>query len=129
MSLSLRTVLAGLAASLVFLGGVAVGQQNYGTPKSVVHVVIVKWRADATEEQKQKAIEGVQTMAAAIPGIKNVWLKADRIQPREFHTAFALEFEDRAAAGAYGEHPAHEEWYKIYIPIREESRSIQVTNP
>ena len=35
----------------------------------------------------------------------------------------------RAATDAYAEHPAHEAWYKIYMPIREESRSYQMTNP
>lgn len=127
MKRSLRVAIALLA--LVFLAGMATGQTNYATPKTVLHVVVVKWKAEATDEQKQTAIEGIKTMAAAIPGIKNIWLKADRVQPREFHTAFAIEFESRAAADAYAEHPAHEEWYKIYMPIREESRSLQVTNP
>ena len=68
-------------------------------------------------------------MAGAVPGIKNIWIKADRVQPREYSTAFAIEFESRAAADAYAEHPAHEEWYKIYMPIRAESRSLQITNP
>jgi len=67
-------------------------------------------------------------MAAKIPGIKNVWVKATRVQPREFNAAFAIEFEDRAAADAYVEHPAHKEWEGIYLPIREQSRSLQITN-
>lgn len=118
-----------LAVLALFLATVAAGQNQYGTPKSVIHVVVVKWKADATDQDKQRAIDGVKTMAAAIPGIKNVWLKADRVQPREFNTAFAIEFESRAAADAYVEHPAHKEWEKIYLPIREESRSLQITNP
>lgn len=129
MTRSVRVAVALLALTLVFLAGVATGQNKYATPKTVVHVVVVKWKAEATEEQKQKAIEGIKTMAAAVPGIQNIWLKSDRVQPREFHTAFAIEFESRAAADAYAEHPAHEEWYKIYMPIREESRSLQITNP
>lgn len=129
----MRRVLSSLTVALtllaIFLAGVAAAENQYGTPKSVIHVVVVKWKAEATDAEKQRAIDGVKTMAGAIPGIKNVWLKADRVQPREFNTAFAIEFESRAAADAYVEHPAHKEWEKIYLPIREESRSLQITNP
>lgn len=117
-------ILAGVLAA-----GVAVGQQQFGQPKTVLHVVSGKWKADATDEQKQAALDGLQAMAAAVPGIKNIWIKPDRVQPREYSFAFAIEFESRAAADAYAEHPAHEEWYKIYMPIRAESRSLQLTNP
>ena len=113
----------------VFAAGVAVGQQTVGQPKTVLHVVALKWKPEATDEQKTAAIEGLKTMAATVPGIKNIWIKPDRVQPREYSTAFAIEFESRAAADAYAEHPAHEEWYKIYMPIRAESRSLQITNP
>ena len=124
-----RNLVVVLSLLLTFFAGLLVGQQKYGTPKSVIHVVVVKWKPEATDAEKQRAIKGVRTMAATIPGIKNVWLKADRVQPREFNTAFAMEFESRAAADAYVEHAAHKDWEKIYLPIRAESRSLQVTNP
>jgi len=129
MTSKLRLAVSLLTLMVIFLAGVAVGQNPYGQPKTVLHVVALKWKADATDEQKQKAIDGIKEMAAAIPGIKNIWLKTDRVQPREYSAAFAIEFESRAAADAYAEHPAHEAWYEIYMPIREESRSYQVTNP
>lgn len=129
MGRTLRRLVVLMALACVFLAGVAVGQQKYGTPKTVLHVVAGKWKAEATEEQKKAATDGLKTMVGAVPGIKNVWLKTERLQPREWSYVFAIEFESRAAADAYGEHPAHEEWYKVYIPIREESRSYQMTNP
>lgn len=125
---AVRTLAAGAVLAAIFFAGVAAGQQTYGTPKTVVHVVVIKWKDDATDAQKQRALEGVKQMAATIPGIKNIWLKADRVQPREFHTAFAIEFESRAAADAYAEHPAHEAWTEIYLPARDQSRSLQLTN-
>jgi hypothetical protein len=129
MTRNLRHVVSVLTLTVIFLVGIAVGQNQFGQPKTVLHVVALKWKADATDEQKQKAIEGIKEMAAAIPGIKNIWLKTDRVQPREYSAVFAIEFENRAAADAYAEHPAHDTWYEIYIPIREESRSYQITNP
>ena len=124
-----RNLVVGLSLALVFLAGVAVGENQYGTPKSVIHLVAIKWKVEATEADKERALQGVQEMAASIPGIKNIWLKADRVQPRDYHTAFAIEFESRAAADAYVDHPAHRAWENIYLPIREQSRSVQITNP
>ncbi|HXE74177.1 MAG TPA: Dabb family protein [Candidatus Xenobia bacterium] len=122
------TILTVLVLVAVFQAGVAYGQAKYGAPKTVLHVVTGKWKAEATDEQKKAALDGLRTMLGQLPGVKNVWLKADRIQPREYNYAFAIEFENRAAADAYANHPAHEEWYKVYQPIREESRSQQLTN-
>ena len=129
MTRSLRILVGLLAMACVFAAGVVVGQQKYGTPKTVLHVVAGKWKADATEEQRKAALDCIKTMLDQVPGVKNVWLKTDRVQPREYNYVFAIEFESRAAADAYAEHPAHEAWYKVYMPIREESRSYQITNP
>lgn len=127
-----RRVLLACALIGVFAIGVAVGQNKFGQPKSVVHVVTVKWKAEATAEQRKKAIDGVAAMGGKIKGIKNVWLKTLRVQSpsqdKPFDAAFAIEFESEAAAKAYADDPAHKEWEGIYTPIREESRSHQVTN-
>jgi hypothetical protein len=105
-----------------------VGQNKYNKPKSIIHLVTIQWTAEASPEARQAAIDGVEKMAAEIPGIKNIWLKPLRVQPRDFTAAFAIEFEDQAAADRYAKHPAHEAWNKIYLPVRAESRSQQVTN-
>ncbi len=120
--------LIGLICGVALASGVAAAQRSYGTPTSVLHVVSVQWKPESTEAERQRALEGVKGMAAKIEGIKNVWIKATRVQPREFNAAFAIEFENRAAADAYVEHPAHKEWEGIYLPIREQSRSLQITN-
>ncbi|MFQ5779052.1 MAG: Dabb family protein [Terriglobia bacterium] len=112
----------------IFLAGMAVGKNQYGTPPTVLHVVAGKWTDEATDEQKQQAMEALKDMAAEIDGIKNIWVSPERIQPREFNYAFAIEFESREAADAYAEHPAHDVWYKIYLPLRDQSRSLQISN-
>jgi len=119
----------GLTAALaLFAAGFLTGANTYGKPKSVIHLVTAKWTADSTPEQRKAAIDGVEKMASEIPGIKSVWLKPVRVQPPDFNVAFAIEFENQAAADRYAKHPAHDAWNKIYLPIREESRSQQVTN-
>jgi hypothetical protein len=117
-----------LGALGVFGAGLAVGANKFGTPSSILHVVTIHWKADATDAQKQEALQGVKKMAGEIPGIKNVWIKATKVQPREYTDAFAIEFEDKAAADRYVDHPAHRAWEKGYLAIREESRSHQITN-
>ncbi len=127
-----RRMLLACALIGVFAIGVAVGQNKFGKPTSVVHVVTVKWKADSTAAQRQAAIDGVAGMAGKIKGIKNVYLKTLRVQSpsqdKPFDAAFAIEFESEAAAKAYADDPAHKEWEKGYQAIREESRSHQVTN-
>lgn len=118
-----------LAVAALFGSGYVAGQSRFGQPKTVLHVVELKWNPGVSDLNKQMALEGIKQMAAKLPGVKNVWLKADRVQPRDFNAAFAIEFRDRAAADAYAESEVHKRWEQEYVPLRQESISIQVTNP
>ncbi|HUO33710.1 MAG TPA: Dabb family protein [Candidatus Acidoferrum sp.] len=118
-----------LAAAALFGGGYVAGQSRFGQPKTVLHVVELKWNPGVSDTDKQMALDGIKQMAAKLPGVKNIWLKADRVQPRDFSAAFAIEFRDRAAADAYAESEVHKQWEQEYVPLRQESISIQVTNP
>src|SRR5204862_7744282 len=44
-------------------------------PKSVIHIITVKWKAGATKEQIQAALDGAQQLPSQFPGIKHVWTK------------------------------------------------------
>jgi hypothetical protein len=118
-----------LFALALFASGYVAGQNRFGQPKTILHVVELKWNPAATDADKQAAIEGIKEMATKIPGIKNIWIKGERMQPRDFNAAYAIEFRDRAAADAYAESPVHAAWEVKYVPLREASVSIQVTNP
>ena len=132
MKSTLRTMLLGSAVVVIFVAGMVIGQNKFGQPKSVIHVVTLKWKADSTPEQRQKAIDGVKTMAAQIPGIKNVWLKTLKVQGPSaqmvFDSAFVMEFADEAAFKAYGDQAAHKKWEEIYLPLRDSSRPHDITN-
>ena len=114
---------------VLFASGYVAGQNRFGQPKTIIHLVEIKWNPGVTEAQKQDVINGIKEMAAKIPGIKNVWLKADRLEPRDFSWAYAIEFRDRDAADDYAESALHEAWEKRYVPLRYTSISVQVTNP
>ena len=117
------------AAAMLFAGGYVAGQNRFGQPKTIIHLVELKWNPGVTEGQQEDVIAGIKDMAAKIPGIKNIWLKADRLEPRDFSWAYAIEFRDRDAADAYAESKLHEAWEKRYVPLRYTSISVQVTNP
>ena len=113
----------------LFASGYAAGQNRFGQPKTIIHVVEIKWNPGGSSADKQRVLAGIKEMAAKIPGIKNVWLQADRLEPRDFNVAYAIEFQNRAAADAYAESRLHEAWDAAYVPLRYASISIQLTNP
>jgi Stress responsive A/B Barrel Domain len=120
---------ASLLAAGLFAGGYVAGQAKFGQPKTILHVVEIQWRPGVPQMDKDAAIAGIKDMASKMPGIKNIWVKWDRLEPRDFSAAFAIEFRSREAADAYAESPLHEAWEKEYVPLRAASISIQVTNP
>lgn len=132
MNSTLRRVLLGASMMVILVTGIVIGQSKFGQPKSIVHVVTLKWKAGSTPEQRQQALDGVKTMAAEIPGIKNVWLKTLKVQgpsaEMPFDAAFVMEFADEAAFKAYAAHPSHKKWEDIYLPVRESSRTHDITN-
>ncbi|MGB0035054.1 MAG: Dabb family protein [Candidatus Acidiferrales bacterium] len=129
LSKAARIFCGGILALALFASGYVAGQNKFGQPKSVLHIALIKWNPNVSDAEKQKVFDGVKDMAAKIPGIKNVWLKGDRIQPRDFNAAFAIEFKDREAADAYAESPIHKAWSDSYLQLRAASLSEQVTNP
>lgn len=128
-TITARLLAAAIFAVVLFASGYIAGQSRFGQPKTIIHLVEIKWNPGVSDAQKQDVINGVKEMAAKIPGIKNVWLKADRLEPRDFSWAYAIEFRDRDAADNYAESALHEAWEKRYVPLRYASISVQVTNP
>jgi Stress responsive A/B Barrel Domain len=126
------------AAAAVFAGGVALGnwhaqsvaaQNRFGQPKTVVHFVVYKWKPTTSQNDKDQALAGIKTMAAKIPGVKNIWLKTQRNQIRDFDGVYAIEFTSAEAAADYAESPLHEAWRKKWEELRENSLSFQASNP
>jgi len=131
-----------LSAALVALGaGVATAANKYGKPQSIIHVVTLYYKDGTTAEQKKAVLDGVEKMAAEIPGVKNVWLKSVKVQgayyekqedgsmkARPYTDAFVMEFENEAAFKAYDDHPAHRAWEKVYVPVRGRSATSDITN-
>jgi hypothetical protein len=135
-----RTFAAG--ALLVALAtGAAWAANKYGKPKSIIHVVTLYYKDGTTDERKKAVLDGIEKMAAEIPGVRNVWLKSVKVQGayqekmpdgtfknRMFTDAFVMEFEDDAAFKVYDNHAAHRAWEKVYTAVRARSSTHDITN-
>ena len=122
--IGLVTILMTLSATATWL----VAQNRFGAPNTVVHVSLIQWKEGISPAAKKQALDGVKDMASKIPGMKNVWTKALRVQPEGYHDAFVIEFENQAAADRYAKDPAHDKWTEAFLKIREASISPQITN-
>ena len=138
MSLASRRTLNVIFGGALFIAGMVTGnwrahsvsaQNKFGQPKTVLHVVVYKWKPGVSEGDQQRTIDGIKTMAAKIPGIKNVWLKTERNQIRDFSGVYAIEFASADAAADYAESKLHEAWAKQWQELRENSLSFQISNP
>ena len=137
MPIANRRVLSLLAASALFLAGAVVGTlatrsvsalNKFGQPKTVIHTVAYKFRPTTSLNDQQQIIAGIKEMAGAIPGIRNIWLKTERNQIRDFDGVYVIEFASPEAAADYAESPIHETWRKKWEQLRENSLSFQVSN-
>ena len=131
-----RWMLPLLGAALFLAGSVAgaLAQKktpainHFGQPKTVVHVVAYKFRDTTSLNDQEQAINGIRDMAAKIPGIKNIWLKTERNQLRDWSGVYVIEFASPEAAADYAESPIHETWRKKWEVLRENSVSFQISN-
>ena len=127
-----------LTAAVLFLGGSVAGSalaqkksaaaNHFGQPKTVIHVVAYKFRDATSLNDQEQAINGIRDMASKIPGIKNIWLKTERNQLRDWSGVYVIEFASPEAAADYAESPLHETWRKKWEALRENSVSFQVSN-
>ena len=120
-----KFLLALLTVGLLAFGAASASAQS--APKSVIHVVTVKWKAGTTDAQIKAALDGVQKLTSTYKGITRVWTRAIKVQGDKTH-AFVMEFADEAALAAYTNSDAQKEWYTVYLPIREASTTFDITN-
>ncbi|MCC6586875.1 MAG: Dabb family protein [Bryobacterales bacterium] len=125
---SAKIAAAAVLSVMLFGAGIVAGAARFGKPKSVIHVVTVKWKEGTTPDQIKAAVDGVDKVAAAYPGIKNVWTRAIKVQGAGYTHAFAMEFESEEALQKYAGSDAQKEWYKAYLPVRGQSTTHDITN-
>ena len=111
-----------LAGALLFLAGLAVGQERAATQKSLMHVFAYTPLEGATPKDFDDFKKATGDMVGKIPGLRRVWvgklktpLPADP-KPRLY--GVAMEFDNDKALEVYATHPAHTAWEKVYEKVR-----------
>ena len=99
------------------------------SPKTVIHVISIQWKSTATPAQIEQAIKGAEALPSQYPGITRVWTKAIKKQlPEGYSHVIVMEFASEDALKKYAGSAAQKKWYEVYMPIREESRTSDITN-
>lgn len=129
-----KLLLAVLSITYLAIGATALNAAHHGeaahdeiTPSSVIHVVTVSWKADASEEGIQAALDAVITLGKEYDGIERVWIKTIKAQGNRSH-AFVMEFTDPQALKDYAGSAAQKKWYETYYKVREGSTTFDITN-
>lgn len=118
-----------LALFLLLIPAVCAQTAVSPAPTTVIHIINVKWKVDATPEQIKAVVDAVQQLPARFPGIRRVWTKPLRYQGQEgFKQAIVMEFESQDALKRYENSAAQKWWYDQYLPIRDDSRTDDITN-
>ena len=123
-----KSLTAATAALAIFAAGALFGDMT--KPESVIHVVTIKWAEDASEEQIAKALKGVETIAEKSDAVTRVWTRSIKAQGPEsgVTAAFVMEFKDEQALEDYAGSRVQKDWYEVYLPVRELSRTFDITN-
>jgi hypothetical protein len=120
-----RRFLAACAATMIM----ATGLLAQTAPKSVIHVITIQWKADATPAQIEGALKAAHTLPSQYKGITRVWTKPIKQQLQDgFTHIIVMEFASEDALAKYADSPAQKKWYEAYLPIRQESRTHDITN-
>jgi hypothetical protein len=86
----------------------------------VEHIVLFRWKEDATPEAIAKVFDGLRALKGKIPGLVELTCGPDFSgRARGFTHGMVVRFVDRAALETYLPHPLHREVITTWIdPIR-----------
>jgi hypothetical protein len=74
----------------------------------LTHIVVWKYRAEASEEDRHEHVELLRALPRSIPEIQSFSVGTDVLRlPRSYDTGLVAVFSDRAGLEAYTVHPEH----------------------
>jgi hypothetical protein len=89
----------------------------------IEHIVVFKWKAEASQDDINSAIAGLRGLKAAVPGIVDLTVGENFSSRNQgFHCGLVVRFVDRDALESYVPHLSHQSVVQNLLnPIREES--------
>ncbi|MGA7707004.1 MAG: Dabb family protein [Acidobacteriaceae bacterium] len=84
----------------------------------IVHAFLFQWKPQATEQDKQRAAEGIRALQGQIQGLMETSYNAN-ISPRSqgFTHGGVMKFRDQASLEAYFVHPVHQKLVEWLMPL------------
>ena len=74
----------------------------------LTHIVIWKYRAEATREEREEHVARLRRLPSFIPHVESFSVGFDELKlPRSYDTGLVATFRDRAGLEAYDAHPEH----------------------
>jgi hypothetical protein len=91
------------------------------------HVVLFRWKAAATAEQKQRVVDELSRLPAIVPSLRAYRLGLDLgLNEGNYDFAAAADFDDVAGYLAYRDDPEHQAIIAEFIrPIAGERAAVQ----
>jgi antibiotic biosynthesis monooxygenase (ABM) superfamily enzyme len=124
-----KVFLAAFAGAMMMTTVAAAAYAADTKPKTVIHVINIKWKADATPAQITAAIKGAEALPSQYPGVTHVWTRPIKKQlPEGYNHVIVMEFASEDALKNYADSPAQKKWYEAYMAVREESNTSDITN-
>jgi hypothetical protein len=127
MNKTIISLFSAVIIALASASAIANHHKDASSPHSVIHVVTVSWKDDATPNQIQAALDSVKTLAKEYDGISRVWIRSIKAQGDRTH-AFVMEFTSEQALKDYAGSDAQKKWYLSYLPYRGASTTFDITN-
>ncbi len=91
----------------------------------LTHIVIWKYREDASAQDRQRHVEMLRRLPSVIREIERFSVGFDVLRlPRSYHTGLTSTFRDLAALDAYTNHPEHVEVANFGRTISEHVASV-----
>ena len=86
----------------------------------IEHIVLFRWKDEASQEAKDRVVEELRGLKGKIPGIVDLSCGTNFCDRAKGYThGLVVRFKDRAALEAYGPHPDHQRVVQNFIaPIR-----------
>jgi len=91
------------------------------------HVVLFRWKPEATQEQKARAAREVATLPSIVPSVREFASGTDiGVNEGNFDFCVAADFDDEAGYIAYRDDPAHRQIVAGFVaPILAERAAVQ----
>jgi Stress responsive A/B Barrel Domain len=89
----------------------------------IEHIVLIRWKEEASAEAKDSAMMELRNLKGKIPGIVELTSGINFSERAKGYThGLVLRFKDRAALNGYIPHPEHQRVVQTFLnPIREDT--------